>query len=152
MGATKPPRGRPPKLTAAMKGQICRRIAEGESLRSICRAKDMPDKSAVLRALGKDEKFRTQYAAAREIQAEGYADEIIEIADKSRIEKKTKDVDGKKEVTTGDMVERSKLQVDARKWLLGKLLPKKYGDRLEVETPGLTDFAKELMEAIKRDG
>ena len=139
------------KLTAAMKKEICRRIAEGQSLRSICRDKDMPDKSSVLRAVGKDERFRELYAAAREIQAEGYADEIIEIADESRIGKKSKKLaDGNIEVTTGDMVERSKLQVDARKWLLSKLLPKKYGDRVEVETPGLIDFAKEFMEARKR--
>lgn len=33
---------------------------------------------------------------------------------------------------SGDMVERSRLQIDARKWLASKLAPKKYGDKLEL--------------------
>jgi hypothetical protein len=36
----------------------------------------------------------------------------------------------------GDMVDRSRLQIDARKWILSKLLPKKYGDKVEHEHSG----------------
>jgi hypothetical protein len=35
-------------------------------------------------------------------------------------------------ISTGDMVERTRLQIDARKWLAAKLSPRKYGDKLEL--------------------
>lgn len=38
-----------------------------------------------------------------------------------------------REVTTGDMVERSRLQIDARKWLAAKLLPNKYGEKIAID-------------------
>jgi hypothetical protein len=144
-------RGRPPKLTAAKKMDICRRIAEGESLRAICRKKDMPNRSQVFESLAGDRKFADQYERARQMQAEGFADEIIELADKSRRGKKEKLVEGgKSEVTTGDMVERSKLQIDARKWVLSKLLPKKYGDRLELDSPAISGLADAIREGRER--
>lgn len=34
--------------------------------------------------------------------------------------------------TSGDGTQRTALQIDARKWLLSKRLPKRYGDRLEL--------------------
>lgn len=36
----------------------------------------------------------------------------------------------------GDHVQRSRLRIDARKWMLGKMQPKKYGDKLELEHAG----------------
>jgi len=61
----------------------------------------------------------------------------MRLSDKSRVGKKTKTTpDGKVEVTTGDMVERTRLQIDARKWLLSKLRPEKYGDRIQQQISG----------------
>jgi hypothetical protein len=37
---------------------------------------------------------------------------------------------------TGDMVERARLQIDARKWLLSKLKPGTYGDVVRQEISG----------------
>jgi hypothetical protein len=77
-----------------------------------------------------------QYARARELQAEHWADEILEIADDGAGdwhlgEKGERLVDH-------DHIQRSRLRVDTRKWLLAKLLPKKYGDKMmaEVERRG----------------
>jgi hypothetical protein len=73
------------------------------------------------------------YARAREAQADYYAAEITEIADTCRVGEKIKELpSGAREITTADMVERSKLMVDTRKWLMAKLAPKRYGDRLEL--------------------
>jgi hypothetical protein len=36
----------------------------------------------------------------------------------------------------GDMVDRSRLMMDARKWLASKLAPKKYGDKVEAQLSG----------------
>lgn len=110
---------------------ICDGIADGQSLRSICTSADMPNKSTVFRWLAADEAFRDQYARAREAQADALFDEILDIADTPLLGTKTKTMsDGKTEETEGDMIEHRRLQVDARKWMAGKLQPKKYGEKL----------------------
>src|SRR3990167_353442 len=63
---------------------ICKRMSDGESLRSICREKGMPDHSTVLGWLY-DEKvgaeFRPMYDHAREKQADVIFEQTVEIAD-----------------------------------------------------------------------
>ncbi len=63
--------GRPSSYSDKIATEICRSIAERESLRKICADDDMPDKTTVLRWLAAEEnsQFRTQYAHAREMQA-----------------------------------------------------------------------------------
>ena len=74
-----------------------------------------------------------RYARAREQMIDSLADEILEIADTPQEGERTK-VGGQNgtEITTEDMLGHRKLQVDARKWLLSKLAPSKYGDKLEI--------------------
>ena len=64
------------------------------------------------------------------------AEDIIDIADTPKVGQKTVSKATGLEVTEGDMVDRSRLQVDARKWLLSKLAPKKYGDKVGVQHEG----------------
>lgn len=126
--------GRPTTFNQETADEICNRIANGESLRSICDAESMPDKSTVFRWLGVNKGFCDQYARAREAQADAIFDEILHIADNPKIGVKTKTNDkGEVEVSEGDMIEHRRLQVDARKWMAGKLRPKKYGDKLDVD-------------------
>lgn len=116
---------------------ICLRIAEGESLRSICLDDGMPTKTTVMRWLQEEDKtdFRDQYTRARESQAEHYLDEIIEIADDC-----TDDVEAiisSQEGAIGhrikqSAIQRARLQIDTRKWTMSKLAPKKYGDRMAL--------------------
>ncbi len=75
-------KGRPSLYTEALAAKICRRLAEGETLRANCRDKAMPDKATVLRWLADKKKadFRDQYALAREMQADALFDEALEIA------------------------------------------------------------------------
>jgi hypothetical protein len=94
----------------------------------------MPGKATVFRWLGANEEFRDQYARAREAQAEALADEIIDIADDGHndwMERNQGDAAGW--VQNGEAMQRSRLRVDARKWVASKLLPKKYGDKLDHE-------------------
>ena len=44
--------GRPSRYSDETTAEICRRLAEGESLRKVCADKTMPDKATVLRAPG----------------------------------------------------------------------------------------------------
>ena len=81
-----------------------------------------------------------QYARAREEQAETYADEIVAIADDGRNDTYI-DENGNERVNQ-DVVARSRLRVEARKWVASKLKPKKYGDRLQNEHTGTIEITK----------
>ena len=117
---------------------ICERIANGESLRQVCRSDDMPAKSTVMRWLGEKPECRDQYARARELLVEHWADEILEIADDGTTDYVTKVGRNGTEYEAVDQehIQRSRLRVDSRKWLMSKLAPQKYGDRVDVEHSG----------------
>ncbi len=148
-GAKSKKKGRPSLYTDKLVARICRRLAEGESLRGICADKAMPAISTVMGWLfdGNHNEFSEQYARAREAQAEIRADEIVDIADDASGDF-TADKDGKP-VANSEHIQRSRLRVDARKWIAAKLLPKRYGDKLDLGgTVGLRweDALKELEE------
>jgi hypothetical protein len=88
----------------------------------------MPHVSTVLRWIADDKhkQFREQYAHAREAGLEQMADEILEIADETSHDTL---VTEHGERANSEWIQRSKLRVDARKWILSKQLPKKYGER-----------------------
>ncbi|ELY5861529.1 DNA packaging protein, partial [Cronobacter sakazakii] len=73
--------GRPSDYTEELAEIICLRLAEGESLRSVCRDEGMPSKQTVLRWLARNESFRAQYVRAKEEGAEAIAEELFDIAD-----------------------------------------------------------------------
>ena len=109
---------------------LCVRLASGQSLRKACEAEGGPDPSTVLRWAEQRPEFAQQYAQAR---ARGYqllADEIIEISDDSSEDVIQTD---RGPVVDAERVARSRLRVDSRKWMLSKMLPKIYGDKLTLD-------------------
>lgn len=130
---------------------ICAALADGRSLRSICLDEGMPHQSTVFRWLADEryEDFREQYARAREAQADALFDEILDIADDGSndwMERRGDDGENLGWKENGEALQRSKLRVDARKWMAGKLRPKVYGERQTVETlHGLTEEAAEWL-------
>jgi hypothetical protein len=131
---------------------ICERIANGESLRSICANEDMPSQVSVFRWLAAREEFCKQYALAREAQADALFDEMLDIADDGRNDwMATKDDDGESGWrANGEHIQRSKLRLDARKWMASKLQPKKYGDKIVNEHTGADGGAIETVTRIER--
>jgi hypothetical protein len=115
---------RPMEFDQDTADRICGQLTEGRSLRKICLADDMPACSTVYKWLARVPEFAEQYAHARDSQADTLADEILDIADDG-----SNDYMGDDETYNGDAVARSKLRVDARKWIASKLKPKKYGDK-----------------------
>lgn len=114
---------------------ICERIALGESVRSICDDEAMPSMSTVFKWLRDNEGFSQQYARARETQADTIVDEILDIADDGRndwMEKRNSDGENIGWQENGEAMRRSQLRIDARKWMAGKLRPKKYGEKLAL--------------------
>lgn len=114
---------------------ICERIALGESVRSICDDETMPSMSTVFKWLRDNKAFSQQYARAREVQADALFDDIIDIADDGRndwMEKRNADGENIGWQENGEALRRSQLRIDARKWMAGKLRPKKYGEKLAL--------------------
>lgn len=96
---------------------------------------------------------RQGYARARGKLLDLMAEEIHSIANTPiEGETTTTRADGSIEVKRGDMLEHRKLQIDARKWLLSKLMPHKYGDRQQIDHNVTADTAAILMAARKRSG
>lgn len=115
---------------------ICKRLADGESLRSICRDPVMPARATVRDWVINDRHgFAAQYAHARDLGLDEMADDVVTIADTPVVGIKTKTSALGTETTEGDMIEHRRLQVDTRKWYLSKLAPKRYGDKLELAGP-----------------
>jgi hypothetical protein len=130
-------RGRPSLYAPEIVETICERLAAGETLRAICRDDDMPSEATVRNwALDDTGGFFAQYTRARDVGYAGWFDEIREIADTPVEGTKTVSKPTGTETTTGDMIEHRRLQIDARKWMLSKALPKVYGDRLSAELSG----------------
>lgn len=127
--------GRPTIFTKRLGLEICSRIALGEMLLNICKDKDMPNPSTVyLWLLDEDKReFSNNYRRARDAQAEKMFEEIIEIADDGTndLMERRGEVVEDKEVTN-----RSKLRVETRKWYVSKVMPKKFGDKLDLTSAG----------------
>lgn len=81
------------------------------------------------------------------------AEEIIEIANTPVIGQKTVSKATGLETTECDMIEHRRLQVDARKWYLSKVLPKVYGDKLDLNhSGGVTVRVKDYTGRKKEEG
>lgn len=163
---TPPPGGN--RYSAALADRICKRLADGESLNAICKSDGYPSESSVRGWVMDDyQGFAANYTRAREIGYSRLAEEILHIADTPVLGVKKvskpmtmKNNDGDivptgemlEEVTEGDMIEHRRLQVESRKWMLAKMLPKVYGEKQQVELTGKVDIAGALMAARKRAG
>ena len=121
--------GRPTIYTPELADLICLRVATHQiGTKRLCKLyDDMPDDTCIYEWRYKHPEFARKYAEAKMRQAELMAEEIIDIADDGRNDTYT-DEDGN-ERTSQDVINRSRLRVDTRKWLMSKLAPKKYGDR-----------------------
>lgn len=147
--------GRPSDYTQETAAAICARIASGESLRTICETESMPASSTVFLWLSKHAEFSEQYARAREAQTEALAEDILEIADDARndwMERKHGDVVSW--VENGEAMQRSRLRVDARKWLMAKMAPKKYGDKVAIggDADGAPITIRQIITGVPRAG
>jgi hypothetical protein len=91
-------------------------LADGQSLRAICRRSDMPAISTVMKWCSEDDVWAEQYARARAAGDDAMAEDIQDIADDDTLDHNDR-----------------KVRIDARKWLLGKRQPKKYGDKLDID-------------------
>ena len=123
--------------------EICRQIAEeGKSLRKVLLSKDMPSSRTFFKWIDADAEKVKQYARATNERADVIFEEILEIADNPQQGESTTESENGIFVTTSDMIQHRRLQVDSRKWMLGKMNPKKYSDKIQVDT---TEFSEQPL-------
>lgn len=130
-------KGRPTIFSEKITDEICARVAAGESLLKVCKDEHMPDRVTVYRwLLATDENgnkvhevFCNKYEEAVNTRTDHMFDEIAEIADES-----LSIIKSGAEKKSSAYAAAQRLRVDARKWYLSKVMPKKYGDRQTVTT------------------
>jgi hypothetical protein len=111
-----PKSDRPPELTDRQIDELLQALTDGAPLSAIVEGDEWPSYRSIFRRLEKDDEFRKRYDRARAIQAERWADELITLANSL-----PKDA-------TAEQIAATKLKIDTLKWIIGKRLPKVYGD------------------------
>lgn len=140
--------GRPTKFNQKLANRICAQLAEGISLRTVCLAEDMPNKSTVFNWFRTNKMFLDQYARAKEESADAMSEEILDIADDGTNDWMTVNRGRETvEVPNNEVLQRSRLRVDTRKWIMSKMKPKKYGDKLDMTSNG-KDIGQPILGGI----
>ena len=129
-------KGRPSVYTPEVGETICGLLAEGKSLTSICKRDDIPVSDRTVRTWAADPEhpFSPQYARAREVGYSVMADQMLDLADN----------------VSEDQAAVAKVhrQIETRKWLLSKALPKVYGDKLAIGGDPDTGPIKHVIEHV----
>lgn len=105
--------GRPTKYSTRLAAKICQQLAEGKSLRTVCKSDKMPSASTVFLWLSIHSEFSEQYEKAKQESADALVEDMLDIADDPKLNPNDK-----------------RVRIDTRKWISSKLKPKKYGDRV----------------------
>jgi hypothetical protein len=129
----KPKMGRPTEYTDAIADEICDRLAEGETIRSMCRkTKHLPCRDTIHKWILRHKYFADRYTLARKLNAQCMQDEILDLADDPAIAENM--------VT----INWARIQIDSRKFLLAKIVPK-----VELYGPYIKQL-QQIKEAVER--
>ena len=127
----KRPKGRPSDYTQELADEICERLSEGQSLRTVCSDDKMPSRKTVFSWMRKHPDFLNQYARAKQEAADALAEEILDISDDAEAA-----IKGTAEKKSSAMAQAYRLRVDTRKFIMAKMKPKKYGEKIDLTTNG----------------
>ena len=110
--------------------EVCELISEnGISLRAVLLRDSMPSSRTFYKWIEEDQAKVKQYACACEDRSDKIFEDILNIAD-STAEDIIKDGDGKEQINH-NVIQRDRLRVESRKWMLGKMNPKKYSSQMK---------------------
>jgi len=131
--------GRPTEYTKELAAEICAEFSTNPraSMKSVSEKFDFAA-STIFKWLADNDSFSEMYARAKQEQSELLVDEMLSIADDGKLDTETRIAkDGTEyEATKSDVIQRSRLMIDTRKWIAAKLKPKKYGDKLDLTSDG----------------
>ena len=119
---------RPQTYSAALAARVCSRIADGESLRALCRRPGMPTLATIHQWLSRHEAFRRMHQAACEARADVLVEEMLAIADDSSGDVR-RAKPGAAPTLDRENLQRAKLRIEVRRWRAARLAPHRYGDR-----------------------
>jgi hypothetical protein len=126
-------------------------MIDGDSLRKICEGKGMPSRRTIFYWLKDNEEFGERYEIARLMQVEYWAHEILDIADDSAGDFMINE-HGER-VVDHENINRARLKIDARKWLMAKLHPARFGDRVAADITVKRDMRElsdgELLQIVQ---
>jgi hypothetical protein len=111
---------------------IVQEIETGRALRNILKEENTPSSRTFFKWLDEDDSKVKRYARATELRSDCMFEDILNIADENHNDVST-NAEGIIRVDS-DIIARARLRVDARKWYLSKLNPKKYGDKIDVNS------------------
>lgn len=158
--------------------EICDRTANGETLAQIFASPHMPSKPTFFRWLSGElhltpeqaRALRIRYDQARLARADRMAAELLAIADDASRDRVIRQLPAGlvTEVVDFEHIQRSRLRVDARKWILARLFPEKFGEKLQIEqskaeprpesvldfgqlTPAAREKLRDFLEQVRAD-
>lgn len=111
--------------TEELGDRICELVENGTPLSRVCKMEGFPSAAVVYYWLRKIPEFEAKYSISKRVQLEGLADEMLEIAD-----------DTSEDRGNSVKVNRDRVKIDTRKFLLERLLPDKYGNKTRNEISG----------------
>lgn len=121
---------------------ICRAIADGRSLNKVCVGPGLPDRWMFFKALRENSLYAKMYDSALALRGEHYADQITELSDEAM------------GAMTSEEAQAYKLRVQTRQWVVSRLLPKKYGDKMviagDVENPLVMSMVSNSADLVKK--
>jgi len=124
---------RPSSYQPRVAAKVLAELAEGKSLRAVCDEPGMPARTTVLRWLAAREDFRQGYDEARQVGTYRVVDDIDQMLDDlPRLVREAHDSG----VNENALVQALRTQLDGKKWLLSKIMPSKFGDRIATEVSG----------------
>lgn len=127
---------RPTTYNLEIAQEICDVISTtSKGLKTLSREiEHWPDATTIYAWIMRHEEFAKQYLTARQLQAQIFVDEVIEICDDVSKDWR-KDKDGN-DVVDHDHISRAALKINTRKWVACKLIPRIYGDKTQTEMSG----------------
>lgn len=140
---------RPKDERPAIVAKVCARLEQGEALYRACVAEGTTNPT-FLRWMAEDAALADKYTRAREIGLHLMAQQIIDISDEQEVEARHQGEEVRLDLSA-TAVARNRLRVDARKWLLSKMLPRVYGEKIAIggadDLPPIKTMPDEALDA-----
>ncbi len=125
------PVGRPSDYTPELANKVCEQISLGNSLKRVCTSDDMPSIATVFNWLHSKKEFLDKYEQAIQERTEAQHEQLLDLGDEAV--HLAQNVDFK---ASNAVVSAVKLKADNMKWVMARMKPKKYGDKIDHTTNG----------------
>lgn len=110
---------------ADAKDELLLRVAEGESVFTICQDTHMPARASVYKAIREDAQFKQEYEAALDQRADKYVEQIADLSRQMQ--------DRAAMGASNEEVTALKAHINSLQWIAARLNPKKYGDKQQLD-------------------